>query len=234
MHAAHRAMRPLIRRRGCTFADAPRPLVLLHLSPPPKTHQVADAKGSWVLGLCCSCAINFHERLGLTTAPTYRRCQSCCKFAVFGQQGGRARSCAVHRANGDVDVAHRKCSHKGCPKIPTYGKVGEKSPTRCKTHMLAGYVSIGKRMCQHPEGCEKWPGYGDAEEGVTRFCFQHKKTSHVDLHNRRCLVEGCETQAAFGLVAEISVRYCKRHKADHHISIKTRNVRCKALHHCPG
>jgi hypothetical protein len=181
------------------------------------------------MGLCGSCAIDYIDKVGGSTLSTYRRCAACIKFAIFGPPGGRARMCSSHRMQGDIDLVHRKCKAKGCGKIPTYGKPGDKSPSRCKTHLLEGYVSVGKRLCQHPEGCETWPGYGDAAEGIPRFCQRHKKDGHSDLVNLRCNESGCEKLAAFGSADDdFQVRFCTKHRASHHISIKTRNSRCIA------
>ena len=98
----------------------------------------------------------------------------------------------MHRTDGMVDIAHKRCEEPGCDTLPCFGLVGDNTPSHCAMHKTDSMVNVVSKRCEEP-GCLKQPSFGLAGSRSSRRCGTHKTDGMVDVKNKRFLLGLCSS-----------------------------------------
>eukprot|EP00752_Nemacystus_decipiens_P017924 g16067.t1 len=118
--------------------------------------------------------------------------------------------------DGIVDIRHKRCSHTGCNKQPSYGEVGGKAEL-CAEHAVDGMVDIRNKRCSHT-GCNKQPSYGEAG-GKAELCAEHTMDGMVRVRSKRCSHTGCNKHPSYGK-AEGKAVVCAEHAEEDIVNVR--------------
>jgi hypothetical protein len=136
--------------------------------------------------------------------------EGCDKRASFGNIGGGAKFCGVHKKEGMDNVVSKRCELEGCPKYPVFGDI-EGKPKFCGVHKKEGMNNVICKRCEL-EGCDKVASFGNIEGGP-KFCGVHKKEGMDNVRTKRCEYEGCPKYPVFGDI-EGKPKFCVEHKKE--------------------
>ena len=101
----------------------------------------------------------------------------------------------------------RKCQHKDCETLPTFG-IKWKKPTHCREHASPDMKNVVSKRCQYKD-CETRPSFGIKWKQPTH-CKQHASPNMKDVVSKRCQHEGCESLPSFGIKWK-QPTHCKQH-----------------------
>ena len=110
------------------------------------------------------------------------------------------------------------CKHPECnggkhgkPKHATFAKPGEKTPVRCKYHMLEGMeYAVKRKTCAH-DGCTTTPKFG--HNGEFTYCNEHKlEGMEYAGKQKTCAHDGCTKKPMYGHNGEYT--YCAEHRLE--------------------
>lgn len=136
----------------------------------------------------------------------HNECKLQPSYGELGKFGSKyAKWCSIHAPNEYVNVLSKRCEHKDCYTIPTYGpQFGKKFAKRCNKHKLDGDIDTHHQTC---ENCDKLPSYGQKYGSkYLKRCADHRLDTDVQSAKKKC--EKCENIATYGL--KIGTKFAKR------------------------
>ncbi|KAJ1491825.1 hypothetical protein T484DRAFT_1773166 [Baffinella frigidus] len=90
-----------------------------------------------------------------------KRCrfdEGCDRWPSFAEASSSTPLyCRAHKADGHVDVRHKRCEAPGCVRQPIYGSVEEMTPRWCLDHKLASHVDVKHRRRKNAAALDQAP-----------------------------------------------------------------------------
>ena len=121
----------------------------------------------------------------------------CVKHASFARaKGERAKRCARHKHEGDVDVRALTCEVESCSTRAYFAPKGERAK-RCARHKHEGDVNVQALTCEF-DNCSTRAYFAPKGERA-KWCARHKHEGDVNVVGPRCQM--CETIALVITVA---------------------------------
>ena len=97
--------------------------------------------------------------------------EGCVRRAYYGEAGGPALTCLLHKREGHLDVTSKRCEAVVDAAAAAQASCGEATASvRCNL--------------QRRGLCQSQANFGDALERRKRFCAKHRRESDVDLRKR--------------------------------------------------
>lgn len=138
------------------------------------------------------------------------------KKANYGIPNSNRRYCFDHKTTGMVNLIHKLCERKGCPKRASFGFENE-IRKYCSKHQEDGMINVTVKHCEI-EGCYTIPVFGP-KLGVAVRCDEHKTKTMINLKNKMCEAEGCDIDSTFGLEWQRPT-HCVTHKTKEMVNVK--------------
>lgn len=134
--------------------------------------------------------------------------KKCTTRAFYGYHDvGKYERCKVHKVEGMVSLAGKRCIVKGCTKHASYGSECKKE--YCAEHKTEEMTNTAHKLCAK-EGCTKQPIFNTIGEDRGKYCNDHKKEGMIDIRKNKC--EKCSTRASYGYGHDGKMRFCIKHK----------------------
>jgi len=140
----------------------------------------------------------------------------CGKHASFARaKGERARWCARHKDEGDVNVQALTCEVESCSTRASFAPKGERAKW-CARHKHEGDVNVRALTCE-VDNCSKQASFAPKGERAKR-CARHKHEGDVDVRALTCEFDNCSTRASFAPKGE-RAKWCARHKHEGDVNV---------------
>ena len=132
----------------------------------------------------------------------------------FGLDGKKARHCASHRQDGEVNVVSAICTHPGCTRVSKFGTVNLQ---RCARHRSDGDIDLVHPTCEVP-GCQKRSSFAPQSFQRPMRCSKHRNQGDINVVSRRCEHIECDKIPKFAQPGE-KPRRCRSHTIEGDIDV---------------